>query len=140
MAILKYANQSGTVYAYSSVSEWDPVKKCSRSKRKCLGRVDPETGDIIPTSGKRGRPPKHSNGDAPAEVQDNTKAVSDEEILKLKKECEALRSRNKELEMENQKLRKAILFLLQETKLIQRFRELLVIVPKIAAFSKTMLS
>lgn len=108
MAILKYANQSGTVYAYSSVSEWDPVKKCSRSKRKCLGRVDPETGDIIPTSGKRGRPPKHSNGDVPAEVQDNSKAVSDGEILKLKIECEALRSRNKELEMENQKLRKAI--------------------------------
>ena len=44
MAIIKYANQSGVVYAYESISEWDPEKKQSRSKRKCIGRVDPDTG------------------------------------------------------------------------------------------------
>ena len=26
MAIIKYANQSGVVYAYESISEWDPEK------------------------------------------------------------------------------------------------------------------
>ncbi|WP_162205989.1 hypothetical protein [Schaedlerella arabinosiphila] len=43
MAIVKYKNQSGVTYAYESISEWDPVKKQSRPKRKYLGRVDPET-------------------------------------------------------------------------------------------------
>ena len=47
MAIVKYKNQSGVTYAYESISEWDPVKKQSRPKRKYLGRVDPETGEII---------------------------------------------------------------------------------------------
>ena len=58
MAIVKYKNQSGVTYAYESISEWDPVKKQSRPKRKYLGRVDPETGEIISTAGKRGRPKK----------------------------------------------------------------------------------
>lgn len=36
MAIVKYANQSGVVYAYESISEWDPEKKQSRSKSVVL--------------------------------------------------------------------------------------------------------
>jgi hypothetical protein len=35
-------------YAYESISYWDKEKKQPRSKRKYLGKVDPETGDIIP--------------------------------------------------------------------------------------------
>ena len=34
-------------YAYESVSYWDKDKKAPRSKRRYLGRVDPETGEII---------------------------------------------------------------------------------------------
>lgn len=59
MTIVKYKNQSGAVYAYDQTSVYDPVKKQSRPVRKYLGRVDPETGEIISTKGKRGRPPKH---------------------------------------------------------------------------------
>lgn len=58
MSIVKYKNQSGVTYAYEQTSNWDPIKKQSRPKRKCLGRVDPETGEIIPSNGKRGRPRK----------------------------------------------------------------------------------
>ena len=58
MSIVKYKNQSGITYAYEATSQYDPVTKQSRPKRKYLGRVDPETGEIIPTAGKRGRPPK----------------------------------------------------------------------------------
>ena len=47
MAIVKYRNQSGTLYAYEQISEWDPVRRQSRSKRKLLGRVDEETGEIM---------------------------------------------------------------------------------------------
>lgn len=46
--------RSGITYAYESESYWDKEKKQSRAKRKLIGRVDPNTGEIIPTDG-RGR-------------------------------------------------------------------------------------
>ncbi len=44
---------SGRVYAYSSESYWDKEKKQPRSKRTYLGRVDPETGEIIKGENKK---------------------------------------------------------------------------------------
>ncbi len=58
MSITKWKNQSGHVYAYETVAKYDPVLKQSRPVKKYLGRVDPESGEIIKTAGKRGRPPK----------------------------------------------------------------------------------
>ncbi|MBO6268582.1 MAG: hypothetical protein J6N19_05500 [Clostridium sp.] len=53
MAIIKqYDKRSGITYAYESHSYWDPEKKTSRAKRKLIGRVDPDTGEIIPTDGR----------------------------------------------------------------------------------------
>ena len=101
MAILKYANQSGVVYAYESVSEWDPQKKQSRSKRKCLGRVDPDTGEIIPTSGKRGRPSKKTKHPSTDFEYSELMAAFD----KLKADHEAAKRQNLELLQENKKLR-----------------------------------
>lgn len=101
MAILKYANQSGVVYAYESVSEWDPEKKQSRSKRRCLGRVDPETGAIIPTSGRRGRPSRKTEGTAPDSGDPSLITALD----KLKAEYEEARKQNMELIQENRRLR-----------------------------------
>jgi len=43
----------GITYAYENKAYWDKEKKQSRSKRTLIGRVDPDTGDIIPTDGKR---------------------------------------------------------------------------------------
>lgn len=50
MAAIVYLKdkKSGTVYAYESVSHWDRKKKQSRAKRKCIGKLDPETGEIVP--------------------------------------------------------------------------------------------
>lgn len=45
-------NRSGITYAYESKSYWDKDKKQSRAKRTLIGRVDSETGDIIPTDGR----------------------------------------------------------------------------------------
>lgn len=50
--------RSGILYAYSSVSYWNKEKKQGRSHRKLLGRVDENTGEIVPTSSRRSRPPK----------------------------------------------------------------------------------
>ena len=57
MAAIVYQTnkKSGVTYAYESVSYWDKEKKQSRAKRKCIGRVDPETKKIIPTR-KRKKP------------------------------------------------------------------------------------
>ena len=44
--------RSGITYAYESVSHWDKKKKQSRATRTLIGRVDPETKEIIPTRKK----------------------------------------------------------------------------------------
>lgn len=41
--------KTGVTYAYESISFWDKDKQYSRAKRKCIGRVDPETQKIVPT-------------------------------------------------------------------------------------------
>ncbi len=55
MAAIVYQTnkKTGITYAYESVSYWDKEKKQSRAKRKCIGRVDPGTQEIIPTRKKR---------------------------------------------------------------------------------------
>ena len=45
-------NRSGTTYAYESKSFWDKEKKMSRAKRTLIGRVDPETREIVQTDGR----------------------------------------------------------------------------------------
>ena len=41
--------KTGNVYAYESIAHWDKDKKQSRAVRKCIGKVDPKTNEIIPT-------------------------------------------------------------------------------------------
>lgn len=49
-AIVYQTNKkTGVTYAYESISFWDKEKKQSRAKRKCIGKVDPETKKIVPT-------------------------------------------------------------------------------------------
>ena len=51
MAAIVYQTnkKTGVTYAYESISYWDKDKQQSRAKRKCIGRVDPETKKIVPT-------------------------------------------------------------------------------------------
>lgn len=51
MAAIVYQTnkKTGYTYAYESISYWDKKKQQSRAKRKCIGRVDPETKKVIPT-------------------------------------------------------------------------------------------
>lgn len=44
--------RSGITYAYESKAYWDKEKKQSRAKRTLIGRVDEETGEIVPTDGR----------------------------------------------------------------------------------------
>lgn len=46
---------------YESESYWDKEKKQPRSHRRLIGKLDNETGEIIPT-GKKGRSRKNGGG------------------------------------------------------------------------------
>ena len=53
MAIIKNKDKrSGITYVYESKSYWDKEKKQSRSRRTLIGRLDDETGEVIPTDGR----------------------------------------------------------------------------------------
>ena len=53
MAMIKqHDKRSGITYVYESTSYWDREKKQPRSKRKLIGRLDPETGEVVPTDGR----------------------------------------------------------------------------------------
>jgi len=44
-------NKTGITYAYENTPRWDKEKQQSRANRKLKGKVDPETGEIVPTRG-----------------------------------------------------------------------------------------
>lgn len=50
--IYQHDKRSNITYAYESHSYWDKEKKTSRAKRTLIGRVDSQTGKIIPTDGR----------------------------------------------------------------------------------------
>ena len=58
-SIVYYRNsKTNRTYAYEVEAKWNPEKGYSVPKRKYLGRVDPVTNEIIPSTGKPGRPTK----------------------------------------------------------------------------------
>ena len=64
MAITKSKDKrTGITYVYSSESYWDKDLKAPRNRKKLIGKLDEETGEVIPT-GKRGRKPKEENAGA----------------------------------------------------------------------------
>ena len=59
MSIVRYTNKkTGIVTLYESTSHYDPETKQSRPVRKYLGIEDPETGELIPSTKRRGRKKK----------------------------------------------------------------------------------
>ena len=50
MAIIdSYNKKRGVTYVYDSFSYWDKELKQPRSRRRLLGRRDPDTGELVPT-------------------------------------------------------------------------------------------
>lgn len=87
--IKKLNKQTGITYVYESESYWDKEKQQPRSKRKLIGKIDPETGEIVPT-GRKGRPKKES-GDG---IQGSSGV--DLELL-CQKQAEQLRQQENEI-------------------------------------------
>lgn len=110
MAIVKqYHADTKTVYVYESESYWDPEKKQSRSRRKVIGKIDPDTGEIIPT-GKRGRKKKEPTTETAANTQsahDEISALYAASQEKVKSQAERIRKLEAdvtELQRRNSKL------------------------------------
>lgn len=56
MATIKYYDKRVNVtYIYESKSYFDEASQKFKAKRRLIGKLDPVTGDVVPT-GKRGRP------------------------------------------------------------------------------------
>jgi len=82
MAVIKqFDKRSGITYIYESHSFWDPEKRMTRAKRTLIGRLDPETGEVIPTDGRNRK----------AKAMENSDKEPDYKKLyeKLLKKCEA---------------------------------------------------
>ena len=120
MALIKqYHKDTDTTYVYESESYWDPEKKQSRSRRKVVGKIDPETGEMVPT-GKRGK--KKRDASAQAEGTDGevarlsslheqalgTIARKDEAISSLKADIATLKAEAARLKEENRILARAL--------------------------------
>ena len=99
MAIIKQLDKrSGITYVYDSHAYWDKEKQMSRAKRTLIGRLDPDTGEVIPTDG-RNRKAKNPAADKEADYKDLyekllKKCTSQEKLIdSLKKEIADLKER-----------------------------------------------
>ena len=77
--------RSGITYVYSSESYWDKEKKAPRNRRKLIGKVDPQTGDVVPTSGTRRRAMERNEEEARKRLREDIQGVdNDRSILSQK--------------------------------------------------------
>lgn len=99
MAIIKqYDKRSGITYAYESHSYWDPEKKMTRARRKLIGRVNPETGEITPTDGRnRKKEPQKETTDYENLYKKLLKKVAAQDVLieSLEKQVAQLQAQNR---------------------------------------------
>ena len=100
MAIIKqYDKRSGITYVYDSKSYYDKEKKCSRAKRTLIGKLDPDTGEIIPTDGRnKGAKSKPATSSPEIDKDKRIQELEDEnrqlklQISALKKEIDRINS------------------------------------------------
>lgn len=103
MSIVKVYNKKvGVTYVYESESYWDKEKKQPRNRRKLIGKIDPVTGEIVPT-GKRGRPSSVAAATELAVTADDGEVSEYTALLAVleekERENDALRQRVNELEL-----------------------------------------
>jgi hypothetical protein len=99
MAIIKqFDKRYGITYVYDSKSYYDKEKKCSRAKRTLIGKLDPGTGEMVPTDGRNKgarSAPKPSSPDINKdkriqELEDENRQLK-LQISALKKELDRIR-------------------------------------------------
>lgn len=70
MGIVYQKNKkTGITYVYDNQPYWDKEKQQSRAKRTLIGKLDPETGEIVPTRPyKKDKTPEHTRSANPGPV------------------------------------------------------------------------
>ena len=94
--------RTGIKYAYSSESYWDKEKQQPRSRRKYIGKVDPETGEII----RKGEERKGKPG--PGEELPEHVVTLREQNAALIQQAREQEARIRQLERQNEQMRKAL--------------------------------
>lgn len=114
MSIVKLKDKrTGTTYVYESESYWDKEKKQPRNKRSLIGKIDEETGEIVPTDG-RGK-----KRTAQKDVDNEKTFIPD--YQKQLKEKDAL---IKQLAAENQQLKTDLSAVLEDLhKIIDKYKK-----------------
>lgn len=88
MSISKsYNKQNGVTYVYEVLENyWDKEKKRPQSKRKLIGKIDPETGEVVPTSRKKNSSNDNGIPDYKSKYEDAAKKIVQQEkyIAELK--------------------------------------------------------
>ena len=104
-SIVKHTDKrSGITYAYESVSYWDKETKMPRCKRKLIGRVDPQTGEIRPTDGRcKKNSPYQKTEESPQEkILERLKGMKvselKKEIVRLELELDAAKKQIENLQ------------------------------------------
>lgn len=103
MSIVKLKDKrTGTIYVYESESYWDKEKKQPRSRRKLIGKLDEETGEIVPTgkSGRKKGGQKTGGAEpAPEPITEYVRIIEEKEALirDLKAENNALKKEKQEI-------------------------------------------
>ena len=102
MSIVKQKDKrTGTTYVYESKSYWDKDKRQPRSDRTLIGKLDEQTGEVVPTDGR---------GKKRTEIKKDT-SLFNEQKQQLKEKgllISQLTSQNKALEIELKSLLKEI--------------------------------
>lgn len=117
MSISKsYNKQNGVTYVYEVYENyWNKEKKRPESRRRLIGKIDPETGEIVPTSRTKKRADKNDNDIQNYRVQyeEAKKKISqqEKEIADLKGKLSSVLSEElaylSEIEHETMKRKKA---------------------------------
>ena len=113
MAIIKQTNKkTGITYVIDSESYWDKEKQQPRSRRKIIGKIDPVTGEVVPTNRHQKR-----KSDVTETTMTSVSASTDDEV-------HTDQARIRELEKQVSKLQKQKEALLKELDLLTaKYRE-----------------
>lgn len=102
MSIVRsYSKANDTTYVYEQNMKWNPETKRPEGTRKLIGKIDPVTGEIIPT-GKRGR--KRKEKPDSIEVPDDSELMKKNQSLQI--QVDSLRQKVTDLYKENSDLKR----------------------------------
>ena len=102
MAIIKqFDKRSGITYVYDSKSYYDKEKKCSRAKRTLIGKIDPDTGEMIPTDGRNKGSKSNPHTVSPENNKKKRKKKLKDENRQLKLQISALKKEIERIQASN---------------------------------------